>query len=320
MVETRGFGVVRHSCSAESSFSDVMSAVLDKVPARFLRRAPLHPDETTAATAGPPPEWTVGDVTAVFERIRAGHLVVFVDEYDRLRNERARSSLTELLKNISDLGLRISFVLIGVAETLGELLALHQSVQRCLVAIPLPLLTDDALGTLIERGCKRLGMRLDPDASALLLRLSHRSPYFAQLLCLHATQMVPEGGVTVTVGMVAAAGRRVLDETYHVFEPVLQHVSAGRVTAAGIDLFDLLFVAATGPCDPFGWFKAANLAVHGLATPVTELDDALATLTRSESGPVLRQRLFAGVREFAFARANLRNHVLLRGAHHRGLI
>ena len=312
LAEQAGFGVVRHACSAGATFSDLIGAVLEKIPPRFLRRA--APDPAEPPPAGPIPEWSVAEATAALERIRSGHVLVFVDEFDRLGAENARRDMAELLKNVSDMALHISFVLIGVAESLGELLALHQSIHRNLVAIPMPLLPDTDLAVLLAQGCERLGLRLEPDAEKLLLQLAHQSPYTAQQLGLHATAIAQRrGSDSVTPEDAADAARLVLEETRPVFATLIDPLPLERRSPEGIVWADLLTEAARAPCDGFGWFTAADVAI-------ARCEDDLGTLARSDSGPILRVRRLGGRLEFVFARANLRNHLLLRGAERQGVI
>ena len=312
LAEQAGFGVVRHACSAGATFSELIGAVLDKIPARFLRRA--APDPGEPAATGPIPEWSVAEATAALARIRSGHVLIFIDEFDRLAAANARRDMAELLKNASDMALHVSFVLIGVAESLGELLALHQSIHRNLVAIPMPLLPDLDLAVLLAQGCDRLGLRLDQDAETLLLQLAHQSPYTGQQLGLHATAIAQRRGAdAVTLDDAADAARLVLEEARPVFAALIDPLPLERRSPEGILWGDLLTEAARAPCDGFGWFTADDVAI-------ARCEDDLGTLARPDSGPILRVRRHGTRLEFVFARANLRNHLLLRGAAREGII
>ncbi len=312
LAEDAGFGVVRHACSAGATFSDLFGDVLAKIPARYLSRAEDEPN--APAAAGGTPLWTVASATAALKRIRFGHILIFIDEFDRLGAQNARRDMAELLKNCSDMALRASFVLIGVAESLGDLLTLHQSIHRNLVALPMPLLTDADLSILLTQGCERLGLRLEWEAEKLLLQLSHQSPYTAQQLGLLATAHTQRRGDTVvTPADAAAAARQVLEETRPVFAPLLDPLPLDRKSPEGTIWADLLHEAARAPCDGFGWFTAKDVNLP-------KCEDDLATLTRPDSGPLLRARRIAGRVEFGFTKANLRNYLLLRGAERNGVI
>jgi hypothetical protein len=309
-----GFCVVRHACSAGASFSDLVGDVLGKIPARYLAQTDEESNAPASPAARPAGEWSVSAATAALERIRFGHVLIFIDEFDRLAAPNARRDMAELLKNCSDMALRASFVLIGVAESLGELLALHQSIHRNLVALPMPLLTDADLSLLLTQGCERLGLRLEWEAEKLLLQLSHQSPFTAQQLGLLATYMTQRRDATVvTAADAAAAARQVLEETRPVFAPLLDPLPLDRKSPEGTIWADLLTEAARAPCDGFGWFTAKDVNLP-------KCEDDLATLTRPDSGPLLRARRIMGRVEFAFTRANLRNYLLLRGAERSGVI
>jgi hypothetical protein len=142
----------------------------------------------------------------------------------------------------------------------------------------------------------------------LLLLLSHQSPYYAQLLSLHATDAALRRNATVvTADDVAAAADLVLDDTRAAFEPLLGQLPAGAAAS------DLLYAAARAPSDGFGWFGAADVARSSCA----EIVAALMALTRRETGPILKVRGTAAAAKFAFAQANLRNYLLLSHAHRR---
>jgi hypothetical protein len=309
-----GFCVVRHACSAGASFSDLVGDVLGKIPVRYFGHAGDEPGAPSAPAVQPGANWSVASATTALGRISFGHVLIFIDEFDRLAAPNARRDMAELLKNCSDLALRASFVLIGVAESLGELLALHGSIHRNLVALPMPLLTDNDLSVLLTQGCERLGLRLEWEAEKLLLQLSHQSPFTAQQLGLLATYITQKRGDTVvTAADAAAAARQVLEETRPVFAPLLDPLPLDRKSPEGTIWADLLHEAARAPCDGFGWFTAKDVNL-----PKCEED--LATLTRPDSGPLLRARRIMGRVEFVFTRANLRNYLLLRGAERNGVI
>jgi len=316
MAEEAGYGVVRHTCTTQPSFGELFGAVVAKIPPRFLR--PVMAEEESQSF-GRRTVWTVASAVAQLEEIRAGHVLVMIDEFDRLADDEAKRDMAELLKTTSDLSVRVSFVLIAVAESLDDLLQLHPSLQRTTVAIPLPLLQDDDIAALLEKGCRDLRLTLTPEARAALLLLTQGSPYFAQLLSLHASDSaVKRGSRNLTLVDVAAAILLVLEETRHSFEPSLAGLP--RVDPRWPDL---LFAAASAECDGFGWFTAASAgasAVHHRMALPRDLSFGLSVLASPEGGSILRRRRMPGREEYAFARVNLRNYVLMREAERRKVV
>jgi hypothetical protein len=316
LAEDAGYGVVRHTCTTRPTFGELFGAVVAKIPPRFLR--PVMAEEE-AQSFGRRQIWTVASAVAKLQEIRAGHVLIMIDEFDRLSDEEAKRDMTELLKTLSDLSVRVSFVLIGVAESMDELMELHPSLVRAMVAIPLPLLPDNDVGALLEKGCKDLRLTLTAEARRALLLLTQGSPYFAQLLSLHASDAaVRRRSKELTLADVATAIVVVLEETRHSFEPMLAGMP--RVDPRWPDL---LFAAASAECNGFGWFTAAAASAsaiqQGMFLP-RDLTFGLSVLASDEGGSILKMRRMPGVEEFSFARVNLRNYVLMREAVRRKVV
>ncbi len=326
IASSAGYGVVRHACNAETSFAQLFGAVLAKVPPRYLRHAagPVAERGATDATMGsddapavarmPPNLLGVTEVTELFRGIRAGRLLIFVDEFDRLRGDSLKNEFIELLKNLSDLGARVTFVIIGVAQTLGELLALHMSIQRSLVAIHLPLLAPGDIEALIRQGEQAADLAFAPEAREALLLFAKGSPYSAQLLCYHAVQTARRRAAgRVELAHVAEGRATILEEASHVHEEAY-----GRALAATPEAGDLLFAAAHGRSDAFGEFTAADIA--GEEGDVARVEAVLARLAEPAGGAVLTDRRTLPHPAYAFTNPTMRLYVLLRQAAARGLI
>jgi hypothetical protein len=316
LAEEAGYGVVRHTCTTQPSFGELFGAVVAKIPPRFLR--PVMAEEESQSF-GRRAIWTVATAVAQLQEIRAGHVLIMIDEFDRLADEESVRDMTELLKTTSDLSVRVSFVLIGVAESMEELRQVHPSLARAMVAIPLPLLPDAEVAALLEKGCSDLRLTLAAPAREALLMLAHGSPYFAQLLSLHASDAAGKrGGASLEMQDVSAAVTLIREETRHSFEPML----AG-LPRADPRWPDLLFAAARAPCNGFGWFTAA--AVRETATSLamdlpSDLTFGLSVLAAEDGGDILKKRRMPEQDEYAFRQVNLRNYVLLREAERRGLL
>jgi type II secretory pathway predicted ATPase ExeA len=316
LAEDAGYGVVRHTCTTAPTFGELFGAVVAQIPARFLR--PVMAEEE-AQSFGRRQIWTVATAVAKLQEIRAGHVLVMIDEFDRLSDAEAKRDMTELLKTTSDLSVRVSFVLIGVAESIDELLDMHPSLMRTIVAIPLPLLPDTDIGALLDKGCNDLRLAITQPARDALLMLAQGSPYIGQLLSLHASDhAVRRGAGKLAAEDVIAAIALVVDETRHSFEPML----AG-LPRADARWPNLLFAGASARCNGFGWFTAASAKESanrlGMDLP-SDLSFGLSVLASPDGGQILKKRAMPAADEFCFAHVNLRNYVLLREAVQRGVI
>jgi hypothetical protein len=316
LAEEAGYGVVRHTCTTQPSFGELFGAVVAKIPPRFLR--PVMDQEESHAF-GRRSIWTVETAVTQLQEIRAGHVLIMIDEFDRLADEDSVRDMTELLKTTSDLSVRVSFALIGVAESMEELRQVHPSLARTMVAIPLPLLPDAEVAALLVKGCDELRLTLAAPAREALQMLAHGSPYFAQLLSLHASDnAVKRRAASLEMQDVSAAAALLRAELQHSFEPLL----AG-MPRADRRWPDLLFAAARTACNGFGWFTAPAARESALNLGMdlpSDLTFGLGVLASADGGDILKKRRMPEQDEYAFSQVNLRNYVLLREADRRGLL
>jgi hypothetical protein len=110
---------------------------LEPRPARPKFAVPGH-----AASTVPPARRLFGDQAyPMLDRQSAPwreaerKLVVF-DEFDRLANMEARGLMSDTIKSLSDYGSSATVLVIGVADSVSDLIQEHQSIERVLMQIP----------------------------------------------------------------------------------------------------------------------------------------------------------------------------------------
>lgn len=119
---------------------------------------------------------------------RSKPVLIILDEFDRIEDELTSTLIADTIKGLSDFGVGASLLLIGVAESISELVHSHLSIERALVQIPMPRMTDDEIHTIFEKGMQRLNMTMEGSAAIHLRTLSQGLPYIAHLLALNATR------------------------------------------------------------------------------------------------------------------------------------
>lgn len=118
--------------------------------------------------------------------------ILIIDEFDKMPGDEVRSAFANTIKNLSDHSVNATVVIVGVGNTVDELLKEHQSIDRALVQIAMPRMTDDELRQIIDKGLKRVSMTIDSDAADHITALSQGLPYYTHLLTLHAGQQAVE--------------------------------------------------------------------------------------------------------------------------------
>jgi len=182
----------RVNCDSLDTFSSVWKKVFEQVnltatkPTRGLnvtdevhsyKQADTLPDSVTPDT-----------IRKVLVRLSQRTLpIIVIDEFDRL-SERPRRAFADTIKTLSDHAVDATIVLVGVADSVEQLIAEHQSVERALVQVRMPRMSPSEIDSIIDKGLKRLGMTIEAGAKHRIAKLSQGLPHYAHLLGLHASR------------------------------------------------------------------------------------------------------------------------------------
>lgn len=133
-------------------------------------------------------------------------VVVTFDEFDRLRDPAAAERIADTVKMLADAHARTTLVLVGVADTIDSLIAEHASIDRALVQVRMPRMSEAELAQILSRGLERTGLSMETQARDILVTLSHGLPYYTHLVAKTAAKrVVTEGRTHLTVADIDAA-------------------------------------------------------------------------------------------------------------------
>lgn len=304
-----GLVVARTACSAETGFDAMLRSLARDLPRALMQALPVR---DAAATEGceaalPPGRLEPRDLLGL-ARGGLGRLLLIVDEFDRVTEEATRTRLADTIKLASDTGAALSFMVVGVSDSLEQLLGRHPSIQRSVAGVPLPLLGAAEVEEIVARGARRAGLDMPPEVRSGIAGLARGVPYMAQLLALRAGQAaLDRRDRRVGLADLAQAVAQVLAE----MDPRIgAQVEALCEGADGMAVRALLRAIATGEQNAFGQFRAVPLPeggwrAAGAAAPAGAWARLLETGTvRPCGGP--------GLGLFAFADAAMPAHLLLR--------
>ncbi len=183
--------VVKVNCEGNSTPSSIWRTALREIPA-FQERPPsgfaiegainkidlnkLIPDHISA-----------DDVRHLLRQL-PGEPVIIFDEVDRIRSKKTITSLSDTIKTLSDNSIPCTLILVGVADSVDDLIAEHASIERALVQVLMPRMSVDELREIVVKGIAKLGMSMSQDALARIVRLSQGLPHYTHLLGLCAAQ------------------------------------------------------------------------------------------------------------------------------------
>lgn len=312
-----GTVVARHTCEAGTTFHSLMHGLMrDLPPALLAARVGLGAptDEGCEATL-PGGDLRPRDIAALPSRLTCPSLVCLVDEFDRVEDAATRTTLADTIKLLSDRDAPLLFLIVGVSDNLEQILGQHPSIQRSVLGVHLPLLTDRDVMQLITKGGREAGFTFLQSAIARITVLARGMPYMAQLLGLRLTQAAAARGDTqvseedfdtAVIRMVEDAPQRVV-------------TLYGALTDHGYDteMAQALRRISTAPQDAWGRMQvsaadAGTVLVGGRPVPTSCWNRLI------ESGVLAPAMPGSGL--FIFAQRAIMHHALLLAAREAALL
>jgi len=115
---------------------------------------------------------------------RQGRSVIVIDEFENLPSVEDRHLFAELIKQLSDRGVRVSLIFCGIGDSLEDLLQGHNSAQRYIeeVQLPSPPLTYTGRWAIIDAACDALGLTLNGDSRLRIAQVSDGFPHYVHLV------------------------------------------------------------------------------------------------------------------------------------------
>src|SRR6266446_7639425 len=136
-------------------------------------------------TTLPNRELNSDDIRYVLAKIKE-HTLIIIDELDRLTDRSARTQLADTIKNLSDHSVNSTLIVVGVADSVEELISEHHSIERALVQVPMPRMSMKELTQIINTGLEAGSMTAEGSVTAWIARLAQGLPHYAHSLGLYS--------------------------------------------------------------------------------------------------------------------------------------
>ncbi len=310
--------VLMAACSSSDDFTAIWRRVFQEILVA-PRQMGFSPDSREVAThrmadfSGTEPN----DVRLMVQSL-PNYPVIIIDEFDRVPGDGdTRALMADTMKLFSDAGVRATIVLVGVAHSIEDLVAEHQSVARNIAQIAVDPMTPDELQQIVRSGYEKSGLEFDEQVPVSIAHLSQGYPHYTHLLALWAGRKALESGSSlVTVDHLDLAIPAALENaTGNVQQEYLRAVDSVHSEA----LFrEVLLACALTPKDSLGRFSSVDVRqpladVLGREVAMGTYQSHLSKFCESERGPVLvrsgRRRSY----RWRFANPQIIPFVLLQG-------
>jgi hypothetical protein len=243
-------------------------------------------------------------------------IAVFVDEFDRFQDKEGRVLFADSIKALSDRVVSSTVVLVGVADSVGELIREHRSVERALVQIPMPRMSASELAEIATTGIAAARMTIADTAVTRIAALSQGLPHYTHLLTQLAAQSALAARHThVGLGHVDVAVTRAIERAQQSIVETYREAVSGR---PGSIYPQVLLACALAEEDEFGFFASSDVReplsrILHKPSKTSTFARHLEELSSESRGAILQRSGGAGAARYRFVNPLLQPYVAMRG-------
>ncbi|MBI4979890.1 MAG: AAA family ATPase [Spirochaetes bacterium] len=132
----------------------------------------------------------------ISEKLASKKGVLFIDEFDSLSKE-TKEKVGELVKLLSDEKSPFKLLIVGVGNSIAELMSGNASISRHVKQIKLSRMTNDEIKQLVVSGSSKIGLTYNDDVINKILDVSSGYPHFAHLLALKSGEKAIKNNLNV---------------------------------------------------------------------------------------------------------------------------
>ncbi|MGW2093359.1 AAA family ATPase [Promicromonospora sukumoe] len=270
---------VRVTCNVNDNFTSLWT--------RVLRELRVEVPEDWAY-AGPNPD----GIRQILAEV-SPPMVIVLDEYDRLENDDALSLMADTIKSLSDHLVPSKLVLVGVSDSIDQLIGEHESVKRAIEEVAMPRMTTREIAEVVMGGFGELGMGIESQAVARIAKLAEGLPTYAHSLSLKSgTRAIQDDRNEVVVNDVVEASAALVKDPH---SPTAAYHQAIQSPRPENQFAQVLAACALAPKDELGYFTPAAVRdplsrIMGKPSEIPAFSRHLSEFIRYERGAILQRR------------------------------
>ncbi len=319
--ETPGCVAVRYNCEPADSFETIWARIAELLSDEYARQDRALPAgetwrdlfaEITHEAGAPHSIRRLLDLTNEMS-------IIVIDEFDQIEDEGVTQQFASLIKALSDYLTPSTLILVGVADTVDDLIEDHASIDRAARQVSLPRMSRRELEEIIQSRYDRVGLSAAPALVSRMARLAQGLPHYAHRLGQEAgLSAVERERLFVDEQDVARAIEMAIEHTQASIGIEYRKATASHRRDA---LFGkALLACAIATADELGFFAAADIReplqrLTGKPYDFPQFARHLKQFTSPEKGAVLEVVGLRRKRRYRFANPLLRPYVVLKGIH-----
>lgn len=313
------------TCNRKASFSKLWHEIYKKVMITLPAKQGIGFNTDDSPQKAEPQRIALGDTTSaasidqdhILNTISEVQSVWIFDEFN-LVPESEREAFADLIKALSDKNSRATVILVCVAEDVSEIIASHNSIERCTTQVLMPRMEASELGEILERAETITEMSFSPDSKQLILSLSQGFPYITHFLGREAAQAaLNRRTLTINQEDIDTAARQFVDNAQESLKESYRVATHSKAPNAIYE--EVLLACALAKKDQYGNFTITSVA-NAIST-LRQRDVTAGVFAEhmakfcedAERGQPLSRKGAKGSWVYKFANPLLQPYVLLRG-------
>ena len=325
LLERDDVKVLAVNCDASTNFSSLWNSVFRELTLTEQKPAAGFGKDTSRELI-PANEYledkvTPDDVRYMFEQLETP-TVVIIDEIDRISRKGDTTKIADTIKTLSDHSTNTTLVLVGVADSVDDLITEHRSVERALVQIQMPRMSVKELHEILDKGLSQVKMTITIPAKNRIAELSQGLPHYTHLLGLHAAQhAITNDRTEVDIPDVNHAVRLSVDQAQ---QSIIRTYHKATNSPRGNLYAQVLLACALAPSDTLGYFSSSDVrdplsSIMGRRYEMPAFSQHLKDFCGNERGPILERTGYSRRYRFRFINPLMEPYIIMNGLK-RGLI
>lgn len=313
---------LRTTCDVSDNYSSLWKKIFENLTTVTLRNGIGFGAEVTqlvsSITSALPQEITPNIVKNILTLISQNNSsIVIIDEFDRLQDKQTQILIADTIKLLSDSGIDSTILLIGVAESIDDLIEDHNSIERALIQVSMPRMSGDEILELINKGLELAEMTIDEEAKGQIISLSQGLPYVTHLLALYSTKnAVADKRINITTQDVEKGVEMAIEQWQQSSKS--DYYTAVKSQQPDNIYKQVLLACALADVDEMGYFTATSVikplkVITGKGYEIAGFARHLREFTRSERKSVIMRTEESRKGRYKFVKPIMRPFITMKG-------
>ena len=315
----KGYRAILVQCDSRDDYSTIWNKVSTEILVSQRQLGFLqHEAATITGRLSLEEPITEPNAARIFIQSLPNPTIVIIDEFDRVPiDNNARTLMADTIKLFSDANVNSTLIIVGVAESITELIAEHQSIVRNISQVMVPQMELDELSEIIQKGFTYARLKYEDGVDRRIAELSQGYPHYTHLIGLWAGRhAVGEDRDTVKFSDIDKAIPDALNNT---ISSVQQEYEQATRSSKPTALYrDVLLACALTEKDSLGRFSLVDVRrplniITGQNYNTGAYQAHLAKFCEPQRGPILKRTGSRKNYRWKFINPQLIAYIRLRG-------